>query len=88
MRRDAEGYSRGPGIDGDQVRDQTDASLGLLDAISDDGEAVMSVQGKDGAQRSVTLSVPDPAVRHKLTEPYQRDAYGCRASTSGQQPPL
>jgi len=31
----------------------------------------MGVRGKEGAERTVTLSVPDPDARHKLTEPYQ-----------------
>jgi regulator of sigma E protease len=56
-------------IDGARIDDQGDASLALLDAVSDDGEAVIGVRGRDGAERSVTLSVPDPEQRHKLTEP-------------------
>jgi regulator of sigma E protease len=59
------------GIDGDVVRDRGDASLGLLDAISDDGEAVMRVRDRNGAERTVTIAIEDPAVRHKLTEPEQ-----------------
>ncbi len=39
--------------------------------MSDDGEAVIGVRGKDGRARSVTLSVPDAAQRRKLTEPDQ-----------------
>jgi len=58
-------------IDGTQVRDQTDTSLALLDAVSDDGVAVMDVRGSDGARRAVNMTVPDPETRHKLTEPYQ-----------------
>jgi regulator of sigma E protease len=58
-------------IDGDVVRDRGDASLGLLDAISDDGEAVMGVRDRNGAERTVTIAIDDPAVRHKLTEPEQ-----------------
>ena len=58
-------------IDDTQVRDQTDTSLALLDAISDDGVAVIDVRGSDGAQRSLNMTVPDPDTRHKLTEPYQ-----------------
>jgi regulator of sigma E protease len=56
-------------IDGSKIVDQRDALLGLLDAISDDGEAVVEVRGKDGTERAVTLSVPDPDRRRKLTEP-------------------
>jgi regulator of sigma E protease len=58
-------------IDGTHIYDQGDASLALLDAVSDDGEAVIGVRGKDGQDRSVTLSVPDADQRHKLTEPDQ-----------------
>ncbi len=39
-------------IDGDPVLDQVDASLGLLDAVSDDGEAVMVVRNRTGAERT------------------------------------
>ena len=58
-------------IDGELVLDQVDASLGLLDAVSDDGEAVMTVRNRTGTERNVTLTISDPALRHKLTEPYQ-----------------
>lgn len=58
-------------IDGEPVLDQVDASLGLLDAVSDDGEAVMTVRNRSGSERAVTLRISDPELRHKLTEPYQ-----------------
>ena len=58
-------------IDGEPVLDQVDATLGLLDAVSDDGEAVMTVRNRIGAERTVTLTISDPVLRHKLTEPYQ-----------------
>jgi len=58
-------------IDGELVLDQVDASLGLLDAVSDDGEAEMTVRNRSGSERTVTLRIADPALRHKLTEPYQ-----------------
>lgn len=58
-------------IDGETVLDQVDASLGLLDAVSDDGEAVMVVRNRTGTERTVTLTISDPDDRHKLTEPYQ-----------------
>jgi regulator of sigma E protease len=58
-------------IDGTPIHDQGDASLALLDAVSDDGEAIIGVRGKDGLNRSVTLSIPDVEQRHKLTEPDQ-----------------
>jgi len=60
-------------IDGEPVLDRLDASLGLLDAISGDGEAVMRVRDRNGAERTATISIPDPAERHRLTEPYQLD---------------
>ena len=58
-------------IDGARILDQGDASFALLDAVSDDGEAVIGVRGKDGRERNVTLSIPDAEQRHKLTEPDQ-----------------
>jgi regulator of sigma E protease len=58
-------------IDGKVVEDQADASLGLLDAISDDGDAELEVQGRDGARRTVTLAVADTTARRQLTEPNQ-----------------
>jgi regulator of sigma E protease len=58
-------------IDGTRIYDQGDASLALLDSVSDDGEAVIAVRGKDGAERRVTVTVPDAEQRHKLTEPDQ-----------------
>lgn len=56
-------------IDGAAMLDQGDASLALLDAISDDGVAEIEVLGKDGATRTVRLDIADPAERHRLTEP-------------------
>jgi regulator of sigma E protease len=56
-------------IDDTRVLDQADASFGLLDAVSDDGEAVMGVRGSDGRNRTVTLTVADAAERYRLTEP-------------------
>jgi regulator of sigma E protease len=56
-------------IDGKLVEDQGDASLGLLDAISDDGDAAIEVRGQDGSLRSISLAVPDVDARRKLTEP-------------------
>jgi regulator of sigma E protease len=56
-------------IDGEPVLDRLDSSLGLLDAISDDGEAVMGVRDRNGVERTITLSIEDPAARKKLTEP-------------------
>jgi regulator of sigma E protease len=56
-------------IDGEPVRDQGDATLGLLDAITSDGEARIDVRDRDGQERNVTLSVPDEDQRRRLTEP-------------------
>lgn len=56
-------------INGNAVLDQQDAALELLDAMSDSGRAVFEVLGRDGAERTVTLNVDDPAERHRLTEP-------------------
>jgi regulator of sigma E protease len=58
-------------INGERVQDQGDAALGLLDAISDDGDAALEVQGRDGALRTLTLVVADGDARHRLTEPNQ-----------------
>src|SRR4029079_10672622 len=43
-------------IDGTRVLDQGDASFALLDAMSDDGVAVIGVRGKDRQEREVTLN--------------------------------
>ena len=58
-------------INGTPIRDQTDASIELLDAISDQGNARLAVRGKDGSERTVEMSVADPVARRKLTEPMQ-----------------
>jgi len=58
-------------IDGTPINDQGDASLALLDAVSGDGEAAIAVRTKDGHERRLTLSIPDPEQRHRLTEPDQ-----------------
>jgi regulator of sigma E protease len=58
-------------INGTPVRDQTDASVELLDAISDQGQAQLVVRGKDGAERTIAIGIDDPAARRKLTEPLQ-----------------
>jgi regulator of sigma E protease len=58
-------------INGEAMADTGAAALGLLDAISDDGDALIEVQGRDGDTRTLTLSVPDPDARRKATEPDQ-----------------
>jgi regulator of sigma E protease len=56
-------------IGGRPVEDQGDAAIGLLDAVSDNGEVALEVRGRDGSTRNVTLVVADPDQRRKLTEP-------------------
>jgi regulator of sigma E protease len=58
-------------INGEATPDQGGAALGLLDAISDDGDAVLEVRGRDGATRTLTLAVAEIDARRKLTEPNQ-----------------
>src|SRR5262245_28914677 len=58
-------------VDGEATRDRTDASLGLFDSISDDGEARIQVRGSDGQERAVTIAIADTVKRRELTEPYQ-----------------
>jgi regulator of sigma E protease len=62
-------------INGVRVSDQVDASLGLLDAVSGGGRAVIDVLDRNGAERTVTLTVTDPAERHRLTEPPADNLY-------------
>jgi len=52
-------------IDGARILDQGDASFALLDAMSDDGVAVIGVRGKDRQEREVTLNIPDLEQRHR-----------------------
>ena len=57
-------------IDGTHTQDRGDVLLGLIDAMSDDGEAVLTVRRANGSERAASLlAVPDPALRHQLTEP-------------------
>src|SRR5688572_10995311 len=56
-------------IDDTQIRDHTDVAFGLLDAMSDDGEARIAVHGREGGDRVVVIAVPEGAERRKLTEP-------------------
>ncbi len=59
------------GVAGDNVTDQRDVLLGLLDAMSSSGEALLTVRGEDGSTRSAALRVVDQEVRRGLTEPGQ-----------------
>lgn len=56
-------------MDGVPTVSQRDVVLELLDQMSGDGSAVLSVRGEDGSQRDVELAVTDPTQRRKLTEP-------------------
>lgn len=56
-------------IDERPVGSQRDALFELLDAISDSSPIVITVRGTDGAVRSATLPLTDPAQRRQLTEP-------------------
>jgi len=58
-------------INGEPVLDQVDATLGLLDAISDEGEAVIEVLDRGGATRTLNLTIADADKRRELTEPNQ-----------------
>jgi regulator of sigma E protease len=46
-----------------------DVVFGLLDAISADGVATLTVRGKDGDRRTATLTVGGSEARRKITEP-------------------
>ncbi len=59
----------GRDADGHQVVGRRDVVFGLLDAISADGVATLTVRGKDGDQRSARLVVGDSEARRRLTEP-------------------
>jgi regulator of sigma E protease len=51
------------------VPDSRDVMFDLLDTILGQGEARMTVRSAAGQMHNIVLSVPDPAVRHQLTEP-------------------
>ena len=56
-------------IGGEPTRDHRDVVLGLLDIVSDEGQASIDVRGRGGQIRHLQLNVPDAEQRHKLTEP-------------------
>jgi len=56
-------------FNGDEVEGRGDVVLGLVEAMSGDGQAQFLVRGADGAERRFTLAVDDPDVRRALTEP-------------------
>lgn len=51
------------------VAGQGDVLLGLLDHMSDDGRAALTVRSAAGGERQLELAVTDPAQRRRLTEP-------------------
>ncbi len=56
-------------IDARPVSAQRDVLLDLLDAVSSSDAITLSVRGADGVLRPAVLSIPDAAVRRRLTEP-------------------
>ncbi len=56
-------------VNGEPVQDQLDGAIGLLDAVSGDGTAMLRVQPRDGVERTVTMVIADKEARFKLTEP-------------------
>jgi regulator of sigma E protease len=56
-------------INGSSVAGQRDVVFDLLDAMSDQGEAVLAVRPRTGASRTATLTVADSGERRRLTEP-------------------
>jgi len=55
-------------IDGAPIATRSNALFGLLDALTANGRASLTVRGKDGATRAVALEVGDSAKRRRLTE--------------------
>jgi regulator of sigma E protease len=51
------------------VASERDALMDLIDSVSGSGPIPIEVRGNDGVQRHTALQIPDPAVRHHLTEP-------------------
>jgi len=56
-------------INGSSVAGQRDVVFGLLDAMSGQGEAVLTVHAHTGEARTATLAVVNSAERRRLTEP-------------------
>ncbi len=56
-------------VNGVQVAGQRDVMFDLLDAVSAQGQARLTVRGRDGATRSASLDIPDREERVRLTEP-------------------
>ncbi|MEJ0040647.1 MAG: RIP metalloprotease RseP [Gammaproteobacteria bacterium] len=56
-------------VDGAEMTTRRDVLFALLDSLTANGRASMTVTGKDGQTRPVALEVGDSAARRKLTEP-------------------
>ncbi len=56
-------------INGMPVTGQRDVVFGLLDAMSSQGSATLTLQGRDGSSRDARLNVTDAGQRRHLTEP-------------------
>jgi regulator of sigma E protease len=56
-------------INGRNIDERGDAIVGLLDAVSDDGELVMHVRDANGGERDVNFALTDPAQRFEMTKP-------------------
>ena len=57
------------GINGRPVIDRGEAAFRLLDAVSDDGSVALRVQGANGDERDVGISIDDPEQRFEMTKP-------------------
>jgi regulator of sigma E protease len=55
-------------IDGEETNTRRDVLFALLNSLTADGRATLTVKGKDGATRNVALEVGDSAARRKLTD--------------------
>jgi regulator of sigma E protease len=55
-------------VDGAEVSTRRDVLFALLDSLTENGRAALTVQGKDGQIRPVALEVGDSAARRKLTD--------------------
>jgi regulator of sigma E protease len=56
-------------LDGAPMTTRRNVLFALLDSLTANGRASLTVQGKDGATRPVALEVGDSASRRRLTEP-------------------
>jgi regulator of sigma E protease len=56
-------------FNGKPVEGRRDVVLGLLEQMTADGRAELTVQSQTGATRTAVLSVDDPVERRRLTEP-------------------